>query len=160
MAAGLMLCATVAKAAEYVFESVEKLHLESNNGKVSGTEGRALRLEAIQIKLLNKSYDGSIEYKTHIQNIGWENGYRVDNQISGTSGKAYRLEAIEIKLNGEIAEHYDIYYRVHAQNFGWLGWARNGERAGTAGYSYRLEAIEIRLFEKGTEFKEYGRSIK
>jgi hypothetical protein len=21
--------------------------------------------------------------------------------------------------------HYDIYYRVHAQSFGWLGWAKN-----------------------------------
>jgi uncharacterized protein YjdB/GH25 family lysozyme M1 (1,4-beta-N-acetylmuramidase) len=129
-----------------------------SDGDMAGTIGKSYRLEAIKIKLENSPYSGNIEYKTHIQNIGWENGYRVDDQISGTSGKSYRLEAIEIKLNGEIAEHYDIYYRVHAENFGWLGWARNGERAGTAGYSYRLEAIEVRLFEKGTEFKEYGRS--
>ena len=128
-----------------------------SDGEMAGTMGRAYRLEAIKIKLENSPYAGNIEYRTHIQNIGWENGFRVDDQISGTSGKAYRLEAIEIKLNGEVAEHYDVYYRVHAQNFGWLGWARNGERAGTAGYSYRLEAIEIKLFEKGTEFKEYGR---
>ena len=43
---------------------------------------------------------------------------------------------------------YDIYYQVHAQEFGWLDWAKNGEPAGTAGYSYRLEAIKIKLVQK------------
>ena len=61
------------------------------------------------------------------------------------------MEAIEIKLTGQIANYYDIYYRVHVQEFGWLDWAKNGESAGTAGYSYRLEAIEIRLVEKEGE---------
>ena len=35
------------------------------------------------------------------------------------------------------------------KEFGWLGWAKNGESAGTAGYSYRLEAIEVKMVEKG-----------
>jgi uncharacterized protein YjdB len=69
--------------------------------------------------------------------------------MAGTSGKSKRLEAIRIKLTGEIAEHYDVYYRVHAQTFGWMGWAKNGEAAGTAGYSKRLEAIQIVLVPKG-----------
>ena len=47
--------------------------------------------------------------------------------MSGTSGQAKRLEAIRISLYGEMAEHYDIYYRVHAQSFGWLSWAKNGD---------------------------------
>ena len=44
--------------------------------------------------------------------------------FSGTSGKAKRLEAIQIKLSGKVADKYDIYYCVHAQNVGWLGWAK------------------------------------
>ena len=48
-----------------------------------------------------------------------------------------------------MAEQYDIYYRVHSQTYGWLGWAKNGESAGTEGLAKRLEAIEIRLVEKG-----------
>ena len=80
--------------------------------------------------------------------------------MSGTEGKAYRLEAIEIKLTGEMAEHYDVYYRVHAENFGWLGWAKNGEQAGTAGYAYRLEGIEIVLMEKGQTPEGYGKGNK
>jgi uncharacterized protein YjdB len=60
------------------------------------------------------------------------------------------LEAIQIQLTGEMANHYDVYYRVHAQSYGWLGWAKNGESAGTAGLSKRLEGIEIVLVPKGS----------
>ena len=56
-----------------------------------------------------------------------------------------------MNLTGDIANYYDVYYRVHAQSFGWLGWAKNGESAGTEGLSKRLEAIEIVLVEKGGE---------
>ena len=69
--------------------------------------------------------------------------------MSGTEGEAKRLEAIVIKLTDELEAHYDIYYRVHAQTFGWLAWAKNGEKAGTAGYAKRLEGIEIILVNKG-----------
>lgn len=47
-----------------------------------------------------------------------------------------------------MSEKYDIYYRVHAQDYGWLGWACNGQSAGTEGMSKRLEAIEIQLVKK------------
>lgn len=122
---------------------------EVKNGQSAGTTGRSERLEAIWISLGPSSYSGSVTYRTHIQNIGWENGWKQDGQMSGTTGQALRLEAIQIKLTGDIAAHYDIYYRVHAQNFGWLGWAKNGESAGTVGCSYRVEAIQIQLVAKG-----------
>ncbi|WP_270746971.1 hypothetical protein [Leuconostoc lactis] len=91
---------------------------------------------------------GSIQYQTHIQNIGWQ-GWTQDGGISGTSGRALRLEAIRIKLSGNIANYYDVYYRVHAQKFGWLGWASNGQDAGTSGYGYRLEGRQVVLVPKG-----------
>jgi uncharacterized protein YjdB len=48
-----------------------------------------------------------------------------------------------------MAKKYDVYYRVHAQHYGWMGWTKNGAKAGTAGMSYRLEAIQIVLVKKG-----------
>ena len=48
-----------------------------------------------------------------------------------------------------MAQKYDIYYRVHAQTYGWLGWAKNGEIAGTTGLAKRLECIQIVLVKKG-----------
>jgi uncharacterized protein YjdB len=125
------------------------------DGVMSGTSGESKRLEGIEIKLTNKDYSGGICYTTHVQSYGWQGNqydsstWKYDGAMSGTSGESKRLEAIRIKLTGEMAEHYDVYYRVHAQTFGWLGWAKNGEPAGTAGYSKRLEGIEIVLVEKG-----------
>ena len=112
------------------------------NGKTSGTSGRGLRLEGINIKLGGSRAAGSIQYRTHVQNVGWQ-GWRADGKMSGTSGRSLRLEGIQIRLTGQMASAYDVWYRVHAQNFGWMGWAKNGAQAGTAGYGYRLEAIQM-----------------
>ena len=118
------------------------------------SSGQAKRLEGINIKLTNKPYSGSIVYTTHVQTYGWQgnennqNTWRHDGQMSGTSGEAKRLEAIRINLTGEMAAHYDVYYRVHAQTYGWLNWAKNGEAAGTAGLAKRLEGIQIVLVPK------------
>lgn len=72
-----------------------------------------------------------------------------DGNVSGTSGQSKRLEAIQIHLTGAAKDMYDVYYCVHAQNNGWLDWAKNGEPAGTVGFSYRLEAIKVVLVFKG-----------
>lgn len=122
------------------------------DGDVAGTSGQAKRMESIRINLPSTmASEGKIEYRSHVQYIGWEKDWKQTNQLSGTTGKSLRLEAIQMKLSGNIAKEYDVYYRVHAQNFGWLGWAKNGEEAGTAGYSYRLEAIQVVMVPKGTE---------
>ena len=118
-----------------------------SDGEISGTFGESKRLEGIRIKLspgfTEEGIEGGVEYRTHVQTYGWETAWRHDGEMSGTEGEAKRLEAIQIRLTGELAEKYDIYYRVHAQTFGWLGWAKNGEEAGTAGMSKRLEALQI-----------------
>ncbi len=121
----------------------------SFDGEQSGTTGQAKRLEAIKIDFANSKYAGKLRYKTHVQTYGWEDNWTKGGQIAGTTGQAKRLEAIQIELTDEMAEQYDIYYRVHSQTYGWLGWAKNGESAGTEGLAKRLEAIEIRLVEKG-----------
>ena len=120
------------------------------NGTMSGTSGKAKRLEGINIKLSNAAYAGGIQYQTHIQKNGWEQKWKKDGEMSGTSGEAKRLEAIRIKLYGEMANRFDVYYRVHAQSYGWLGWAKNGEESGTAGLAKRLEGIQIVLVPKGS----------
>ena len=119
------------------------------NATMSGTSGRSLRLEGMNIKLVNKKFDGNIEYRTHIQNVGWETSWKKNDALSGTHGQSLRLEAMQVRLTGEMAKHYDICYRVHAQGFGWLNWARNGQPSGTEGYGYRLEGMQIMLVEKG-----------
>jgi uncharacterized protein YjdB len=125
--------------------------LESvSDGALSGTVGKALHLEAVQISLKNTPVSGGISYKTHVQDIGWLDSVSV-GQISGTTGRNKQVEAIQMNLTGEMGEQYDVYYRVHSETFGWLGWAKNGQSAGTEGLSKQLEAMEILLVQKGTQ---------
>ena len=69
-----------------------------NNGQMSGTTGRCLRIEGIKINLTGSQaryYD--VVYRTHIQGIGWQN-WVSNGQMSGTQGKSLRVESIEIKI--------------------------------------------------------------
>ena len=117
-----------------------------DDGVMSGTSGKGLRLEGIEV--VSGIGGLGVSYTTHVQNIGWQD-YVSNGEMSGTSGKGLRLEGIRLQLTGEEVDKYDVYYRVHAQNVGWMGWAKNGADAGTAGYGYRLEGIEIQIVEKG-----------
>ncbi len=147
---------TTIKVPERLIKASYKTHVQNMgweqeyriNGETSGTHGKSLRLEGIEILADNQGYDLGISYSTHIQNIGWQD-YKKDGQMSGTEGQGLRLEAIRVKLTGADAKHFDVYYRVHAQNIGWLDWAKNGQDSGTAGFGYRLEAIEIKVIPNG-----------
>ena len=106
-------------------------------------------MEAIKIYLNNpEGVEGSIRYKTHVQNIGWQD-WVGNGETAGTTGQDLRIEAVQIELTGAMAEKYDIYYRVHVSDYGTLGWAKNGEVAGTTDYKKAAQSIEIRLYEKG-----------
>lgn len=69
-----------------------------SNGELSGTEGQALRLEAIQIELTgadSANYD--VWYRSHVQNYGWL-GWAKNGEYAGTSSCGYRMEALEIVI--------------------------------------------------------------
>ena len=128
-----------------------------NDGDISGTTGKAKRLESLKFELKNKDYTGGICYNAHVQTIGWQADpnksatWKKDGEFCGTTGNAKRLEAIQIELYGEMAEHYDIYYRVHSQTYGWRKGAKNGEMAGTTGQHKRIEGIQVVLVKKGEQ---------
>ncbi len=122
--------------------------LESvSDGSKSGTEGEALRMEALRINLSDSLPSGSVVYSTHVQSFGWMNEVK-DSALSGTTGLRKRLEAVKIRLVGEISNTYGVEYRTHIQGIGWSSWSRDGATSGTEGMEKRLEAIEIRLYEK------------
>ena len=62
----------------------------------------------------------------------------------GTTGEARRLEAIQMRLTGKpAADGYHVWYRVHSQTYGWLGWTCDGMPAGTTGMAKRAEAYQV-----------------
>ena len=74
-----------------------------------------------------------------------------DGATAGTTGESRRLEAVCVRLTGEAAQegNLSVWYRVHSQDRGWLGWAHDGEVAGTTGLSKRAEAIEVQVLPQG-----------
>lgn len=118
-----------------------------NGGSTAGTTGQGLSLEAMNISLTNQDDDesGSIRARAFYTSDGWQAW--TTGQI-GATGKSKKIEAVQITLTDEMAEKYDVYYRVHSAKVGWLDWAKNGESAGSEGLDYGIQAIQIELVKK------------
>lgn len=87
---------------------------------------------------------GMAQFKVYTA-AGWS-AYADSTDTSVTKGK---IQAIKIRLTGELAEQYDIYYRVHITNGSWLGWTKNGGKAGSVDLQQRINAIKVKLVAKG-----------
>ena len=121
----------------------------AKNGSQIGTTGRALRLEAFQMKLGGHFAQSSgVSYQAHLQNTGWQ-GWKSQEQVAGETGTAKRVECFQVSLTGEAAEVYDVYYHAYVENYGWLDWAKNGQWAGTTNGGLRVEALAVALVPKG-----------
>ncbi len=147
----LTVCAPDACAVTAVAHVQRKGTLEPSTGvgEVVGTTGSSLRLESLRLSLFGQQLPGGIEYRAHVQRIGWQ-GWVADGALAGTQGKSRRVEAFQMRLTGRMAECYDVYYRVHAQRYGWMAWAKNGASAGTQGRSLRVEAVQVVVVRKGS----------
>ena len=151
-----------AVTAEFPFSLSYQAHIsdigwqaDRHDGELSGTEGKAKRLEAIEIKLVEKNGEAhgpttrpfekypTVSYQTHVQNIGWQNDVR-NGESSGTTGRALRLEGIKIQLT-DLPYAGSISYSTHIQNIGWQNDVNDGLLSGTSGQGLRLEAIKIKL---------------
>lgn len=124
-----------------------------SDGAVSGTVGRNKNMESLKVTLSDstRSYGditGEVEYQVYL-NSGWTSK-KSEGYVAGTTGRNTPIQAIRINLTEQLAQMYDIYYRVHSANYGWLGWAKNGESAGAIDMGCPMQAIEIKLYAKGS----------
>jgi uncharacterized protein YjdB len=83
-----------------------------------------------------------------------------DGKVAGTEHQSKRVEAVRISLTGDMAKQggYSVWYRVHSQTHGWLGWAHDGADAGTTGLSKRAEAIEVQILPQDQHPADYDAS--
>ena len=131
------------------------------DGALAGTEGKALSIEALKIKLAGLSEedqkDSKIIYKTHVQSYGWQK--EVENgALAGTTGQGKRIEAIKITLPDSDYTG-NVEYQAYVQGIGWQSWKKNGELAGTSGQSKRIEAIRVMLTGEIAKYYEVYYSI-
>lgn len=71
---------------------------EQSNGGVAGTTGKALRMEAIKMRLtgsLAQKY--SITYAVYVEGKGWT-AYSKDNAMAGTTGQSRKITALSVYL--------------------------------------------------------------
>ena len=114
-----------------------KIELKNKYGKVLKTYEKEINIDR----------EIHVTYKSHIQNVGWQN-YKMDGALSGTTGNGLGIQCIKIeKIN--LPETINLKYQVHVQNVGWKSWEKEGKEAGTMGQDLNLEAIRIKL--EGTE---------
>jgi len=122
-----------------------------------GTVGRSLRLEGFWIKLTNKPANVNIQYRVHVQNVGWMAPVQNGN-FAGTEGKSQRIEAIEISLvddQGAKVTGYSVQYKGHIQDQGDTAWFADGQQLGTTGLNRRLEALEVKIVKTQADMTAY-----
>lgn len=126
--------------------SNKKVATVTSSGKVKGV---GIGMATITAKTSNglkatcrvSVNSGSVYYRSHIQNIGWQKT-KSNGSVAGTTGKSLRMEALKISLKNTTGS---IRYKAHVANVGWQGWRKNSAIAGTVGQSRQMEAVQIKL---------------
>ena len=125
-----------------------------SSGKVAGTTGRGLNLEALKISLevdgatSQEQIANAISVEAHVSNVGWQAAVG-NGGTAGTTGQSRAVEALRVRLSADLSARYTVWYRVHSAEFGWLGWACDGADAGSAGYGRAVQAVQVAVLPKG-----------
>ena len=135
------------------------------DGGLGGTTGQGLAIKNIKLGISsNPGISGSIVYRGHRQTYGDSSsdvqaGSTMCTKCSGAANYSdvqKRLEQIEIALTGEVANYFDVYYRVHVRSQGWLTTVSNGRWTGSTGLCKRVEAIQIQVVPKTSNKPNFG----
>lgn len=120
-----------------------------NNSGVIGTYGQGLQMEAFRVY-------GDVEYSSYNDLSGWQ-PYVKSGMISGTTSINQPIRAIKIKPTSTLSSKFDLWYRAHVSNVGWMGWVKNGEPVGIIGEkTNNIESIEIKLLPKSSSPDDYN----
>jgi len=116
-------------------------------GEISGSTGKSIPLNAVRFGLSDTS-DLNISCQVWNRNTSWRDA-GTSGSVCGSTTDGTTLQMIKLNLTGSASSAYDIEYRVHIDDIGWLGWTSNGNSAGSEGYQ-NIQAIEVKIVAKGT----------
>ena len=122
----------------------------TNGNGYAGVE--KLGIQALKIRLSR----GSIQYRVHTVNGKWW-GWITDN--TGVGANAYagvlgqNIDAVQIKLIGDIADDYEVRYRVSTTSsssyYNWIdGVSGSGVMAYAGSYGKPIDKIQIQIVNK------------
>lgn len=118
------------------------------NGGVAGTVGQNQAMEAMQLSLSDSSKEWRHFVFRPCIHIGWQSAAS-DGATSGTAGQGQQIQAVKINLTGDVSNYFDVWYRVHVSNYGWLGWTKNGSPAGTTKLGIPVQALQVKIVPAG-----------
>ncbi|MBS6479743.1 MAG: hypothetical protein KH350_09710, partial [Collinsella sp.] len=81
------------------------------SGKVAGTTGRGLNLEALKISLevdgatSQEQIANALSVEAHVSNVGWQAAVG-NGGTAGTTGQSRAVEALRVRLSGELSARY------------------------------------------------------
>ena len=121
--------------------------ITQDNGICGGVPG--VWMTAFKANLVNLPAEGHVGicYQVNLSGSGWLE-WAYDGVETGGPGGEQPLEAIRMELTGELAQRYDLYYKV-LQNGAWTPWAVNGGTAGQEGVGLWIGAIRVSITAKG-----------
>ena len=124
------------------------------DGAVTGYTNAALKIEAIQIKIVkntnNMQLEPHVEYISHVQDLGWETTWNGSGIQSGTTGQNKKVEALKISLL-DAPSNMKLKYSTYVEGIGWQQEVETGQVSGTTGQNKRIFGLKIRL-ENTTEY--------
>lgn len=91
---------------------------------------------------------GTVRYSINSSGQGWLDWVENGAEIGAADQNGAPMEAIKMEVNGQLAFHYDVYYKVY-QNKEWSDWKKNGEVAGTEGKGLQIEGLAVAMTRKG-----------
>ena len=119
------------------------------DGALAGTAGKSLPMYAFKVSVNPVGMQGGVRYSAHTATYGWLPDV-ANGAVAGRPGNSKQIEALRISLTGELADYFDVWYRVNIKSYGWLGWVRNGSVSGSTGCGLRAEGVQVILLPKNS----------
>ena len=119
-----------------------------SSGKVAGTTGRGLNLEALKISLevdgatSQEQIANAISVEAHVSNVGWQAAVG-NGGTAGTTGQSRAVEAIAAEVSSPVSG--GLSYSAHVSGVGWQDEVSGGAVAGTTGQGRAVECVKMRL---------------
>ncbi|WP_294353116.1 hypothetical protein [uncultured Clostridium sp.] len=121
------------------------------NGEVSGTEGKGLAMEAIQIAAFRVQPD-FLKVEGYVQELGW---LSPTEALAGTTGRTLSLQGLKLTLPNSVSKYGNhIQYRVYIQNKGWLNWVQDGEVAGLPNSNLPIKAVQVKIIDRNGKISD------
>ena len=119
------------------------------DGALAGTAGKSLPMYAFKVSVNPVGMQGGVRYSAHTATYGWLPDV-ANGAVAGRPGNSKQIEALRISLTGELADYFDVWYRVNIKSYGWLGWVRNGSVSGSTGCGLRAEGVQVIILPKNS----------